>query len=421
MTLPLESGSSRAAVSKNIKTEIAAGKPQKQAVAIALSKARGDASDPDAKWAAAGHGRPPKEGFKVDRLKRELAQLNYEVKYGAPRKEDRDRITQIKSELKAIRAEKSARGDADNTKYETVAFEYKPNSEEAETFIVLVNGKDGPVFVTKQEAQKWIAAQKNKARADKVHTGEQTPERRRKDAANRSEEPIGPTGLARTLARGPKKDSTMPKADASNDKMQRTFEANFKKMKSQTQKPKAKADSDLASTRAFLPPSARPDANEADVKAEMIRRENALDKARREGKPTEALERQYKQSREEYGRLKQDRMSKKDSTDKMNLARPEFRGDAADEVTFGRHKTTGKWAAFGPGRKKLKDGFASRAAASAWYEGHRGSEGAKKADVDSLAGIRADIKKLKATLEAAENSNASGAQLRLIKSQIHQR
>jgi hypothetical protein len=38
--MPLKKGSSRAAVSANIKTEIAAGRPQKQAVAIALSEAR---------------------------------------------------------------------------------------------------------------------------------------------------------------------------------------------------------------------------------------------------------------------------------------------------------------------------------------------------------------------------------------------
>lgn len=37
--MPLARGSSRAAVSANIKTEMAAGKPQKQAVAIALSTA----------------------------------------------------------------------------------------------------------------------------------------------------------------------------------------------------------------------------------------------------------------------------------------------------------------------------------------------------------------------------------------------
>ena len=34
--MPLKKGSSKAAVSSNIKTEMAAGKPQKQAVAIAL-------------------------------------------------------------------------------------------------------------------------------------------------------------------------------------------------------------------------------------------------------------------------------------------------------------------------------------------------------------------------------------------------
>jgi hypothetical protein len=44
--MPLAKGKSKKTISKNIRTEMAAGKPQKQAVAIALSTARGGKKRP---------------------------------------------------------------------------------------------------------------------------------------------------------------------------------------------------------------------------------------------------------------------------------------------------------------------------------------------------------------------------------------
>jgi hypothetical protein len=43
--MPLESGKGKEAFSHNVAAEVKAGKPQKQAVAIAYSKRRGDCSE----------------------------------------------------------------------------------------------------------------------------------------------------------------------------------------------------------------------------------------------------------------------------------------------------------------------------------------------------------------------------------------
>lgn len=65
--MPLQKGSSREAISSNIATEINAGKPPKQAEAIAFSKARGDSSPGavDAMCDSVDKMRAACDGFKI--------------------------------------------------------------------------------------------------------------------------------------------------------------------------------------------------------------------------------------------------------------------------------------------------------------------------------------------------------------------
>jgi hypothetical protein len=65
--MPLESGKSRAAFEHNVKTEVEAGKPQKQAVAIAYSKARGDEEET--------HGEQQSEDARMSTIEQRLSKL----------------------------------------------------------------------------------------------------------------------------------------------------------------------------------------------------------------------------------------------------------------------------------------------------------------------------------------------------------
>jgi hypothetical protein len=60
--MPLKSGSSKEAISQNIKTEMEHGKPQKQAIAIAMSKA-GKSNSKDGKPNSVA----PSSAFELDK------------------------------------------------------------------------------------------------------------------------------------------------------------------------------------------------------------------------------------------------------------------------------------------------------------------------------------------------------------------
>jgi hypothetical protein len=98
--MPLEAGKSKAAFGQNISAEMKAGKPQKQAEAIAYSKARGDAA-------------PRAEALKSD-IKRLKGSLEAAEERGSSTKEIKSQLTQREAELK-----KFMFGRVDSTKLDS--------------------------------------------------------------------------------------------------------------------------------------------------------------------------------------------------------------------------------------------------------------------------------------------------------------
>ena len=101
--MPLEPGSSREVISRNIATEREAGKPEKQAVAIAFSKARGDAFNVF---------RPVRESNGVELLEgREAAKGKWQVYTPNGLSKDFDDQRSAEREY-AAQVRRHARGDA---------------------------------------------------------------------------------------------------------------------------------------------------------------------------------------------------------------------------------------------------------------------------------------------------------------------
>ena len=51
------------------------------------------------------------------------------------------------------------------TTYEINTYEFKPGTEEPDTYVVSIDGKEGPLFATYAEAKEWVEAQDEKAGA----------------------------------------------------------------------------------------------------------------------------------------------------------------------------------------------------------------------------------------------------------------
>ena len=107
--MPLETGKSKAAFSHNVATEMKAGKPQKQAVAIAYSKARGDALSPSSKFTS-GMANKSLKSYEIAGL---VAKELYELRKKIREAEDAGK-TQRLADLKELYSRVEREGKAEH-------------------------------------------------------------------------------------------------------------------------------------------------------------------------------------------------------------------------------------------------------------------------------------------------------------------
>lgn len=187
--MPLESGSSKGAISKNIATEVLAGKPQKQAVAIAYSKARGDNIS-----SGSSSGRPPKEQLDPGEKEPVMADEKEEkAREDAARRdaEEKARWDKVLGALDAICARQDAfeekeKAREDKARKDAEEEEEKAKKDAEEEEKEKADAEEEEKEKAKKDAKKDSEEEEEKAKADKAKKDEEEAmvDAARKDAVN---------------------------------------------------------------------------------------------------------------------------------------------------------------------------------------------------------------------------------------------